>query len=1072
MPTSETTRVLTVEELAELCAELRGQGFKVAVQQAIWAQQILQHLENTGQSPRHPRELIAFLGPVFCCKPEEQRRFASLFDQWAEQRFPAAVEKVVNDDRSTDDEQTVRPWRIEWSKWFGPAIAGVVLIVIFWTQWENHRQRTIRGAVVTKDGTPAAAALRLGKTGFSNLADGSFTFQYRKQDLPLWLQASRAGYDTARVRLTNTSLAQIRIELQPTKQRGTIGATRSSGIDLGVVHWPNPKTDLVAGVTLTTPRKAGFMRGAVAAVPVTVLLSVALVRWIVLRRRKPVLIRRRAETPENISEVHIPGGAREFLAGFEFRTLARELRRRRLVDSAELDVPATLQATLRSGGLFAPVFGSRLEPDYLVLVDRAGFADHQARLAEEIVQTLARSDISVEQFEFDVTPEFCRRVDPRTSVAGPLVGLDELRMRFPDHRVLLFSDGGGFFDPFSGERAAWLSVFESWTDRAILTPESPHRWSRREWAIERMGFLVLPVSRQGFTLLADSFRERPTASLATNLAATRSSPEFLAQAERWLRRDPPEETVIAELSNALHRHLGANGYLWLAACAAYPEIHWGLTLRYGYNLISSRSEMESLLPRLTRLPWMRHAFMPDWVRAMLLGRLEAKDAERVRRLLLEILSQASEKVSDSVPLKIVAGEEPSLRQAAAKGLEADHVFVRFLAEEGTDPLRSEVPAPLLRLLSPSRTPVWGPWMRRSAALAVVGSLALYAFPPLLSAVTRGACRSLALSGDGETLVAGYNDGSVIFWERTPENDTYKAHVARGGHRAPVLATAFSPDGEMIVTGGEDAQIKIWSLSTQQPVGRGPGRQTASVTALAFLPGGNQFVVGTEDRTIKLYPLQSNESVEQVVGTAADAVRCLAVSGDSSFVASGGDDGVVQLWGTKGYQFAKPFPVGSPVRGLSIGPHDTTLAAGCVDGSVIVLDWRAGTRRWTAPSNHLSAVWSVAFSPDGERLASTSLDGMVLLWNASNGRPMNRYTRQKSDSVAFGWTVSFTADGKQLVLGGADGNIEVIELPMLESLPTFPTRTNAPSRINPPLNQSTPNIRRPERQGNPVGNSKS
>ena len=58
-----------------------------------------------------------------------------------------------------------------------------------------------------------------------------------------------------------------------------------------------------------------------------------------------------------------------------------------------LDTAATLHASLRRGGLFTPVFGSRAEPDYLVLIDRASFADAFKALSAEAKRYQARGEV-------------------------------------------------------------------------------------------------------------------------------------------------------------------------------------------------------------------------------------------------------------------------------------------------------------------------------------------------------------------------------------------------------------------------------------------------------------------------------------------------------------------------------------------------------------------------------------------------------------------------------------------------------------------------------------------------------
>jgi WD40 repeat protein len=63
--------------------------------------------------------------------------------------------------------------------------------------------------------------------------------------------------------------------------------------------------------------------------------------------------------------------------------------------------------------------------------------------------------------------------------------------------------------------------------------------------------------------------------------------------------------------------------------------------------------------------------------------------------------------------------------------------------------------------------------------------------------------------------------------------------------------------------------------------------------------------------------------------------------------------------------------------------------------------------------HTDWVWSVAISPDGNRLASASFDRTVLIWDLATGEILHRLTEHSG--VLF--AVAFSADGRFLISGG-------------------------------------------------------
>jgi len=73
------------------------------------------------------------------------------------------------------------------------------------------------------------------------------------------------------------------------------------------------------------------------------------------------------------------------------------------------------------------------------------------------------------------------------------------------------------------------------------------------------------------------------------------------------------------------------------------------------------------------------------------------------------------------------------------------------------------------------------------------------------------------------------------------------------------------------------------------------------------------------------------------------------------------------------------------------------------------------------AGHSLNVWSVAFSPDGKKLASSSFDRSIKIWDVATGN-LERTLTSHTQAVL---KVDFSPDGKMLVSCGDDFNDQIV-----------------------------------------------
>ncbi|KZP07137.1 hypothetical protein FIBSPDRAFT_914554 [Athelia psychrophila] len=134
------------------------------------------------------------------------------------------------------------------------------------------------------------------------------------------------------------------------------------------------------------------------------------------------------------------------------------------------------------------------------------------------------------------------------------------------------------------------------------------------------------------------------------------------------------------------------------------------------------------------------------------------------------------------------------------------------------------------------------------------------------------------------------------------------------------------------------------------------------------------------------------------------------------VASGSDD--IRIWYARtGELMAGPFEGHTGrVLSLAFSPDDERVASSSSDNTICVWDARTGILIAGPFLGHSKCVNSVAFSPDGERIASGSEDNTIRIWDARTGKLVVGPIETSNSDVN---SVAFSPDGERVASGSWD-----------------------------------------------------
>jgi WD40 repeat protein/tRNA A-37 threonylcarbamoyl transferase component Bud32 len=282
---------------------------------------------------------------------------------------------------------------------------------------------------------------------------------------------------------------------------------------------------------------------------------------------------------------------------------------------------------------------------------------------------------------------------------------------------------------------------------------------------------------------------------------------------------------------------------------------------------------------------------------------------------------------------------------------------------------------------------------------------------------REGVRSVAFSPDGWRIASsGFEDGRVKVWDAQTGQLALTITLPLESEGDTVSSVAFSPDGKRLASGiYGDPTVMVWDVQTGQRVLTLRGH-TNSVTSVAFSPDGKRLATGSGDRTVKVWDVQSGQLTLTLRGH-TDVVFGVAFSTDGKRLATGGSDRTVKVWDAHtGQSILTLQGHTNYITGVAFSPDGSRIASGSKDRTVKV--WDAQTGQVTLTCNG-GWVTGMAFSPDGQRIVS-STDNTLKLWDAQTGQETLTLWGH-TESVE---SVAFSPDGRRLATASVDGTVKI------------------------------------------------
>jgi WD40 repeat protein len=344
--------------------------------------------------------------------------------------------------------------------------------------------------------------------------------------------------------------------------------------------------------------------------------------------------------------------------------------------------------------------------------------------------------------------------------------------------------------------------------------------------------------------------------------------------------------------------------------------------------------------------------------------------------------------------------------------------------------------------------VGGPWVATCSDDGTARLWDIVEGRELIRVAHNHSVKSLALSPNGKYLLTGSEDGTARLWDtlggtqvgRIYHQDgihfvalqsVQRGHMVAvtGGdgwiqlsllegqtlrfvnhfyHEKHVHALAFHPTGEVLASASEDHTVRIWNTSTG--VTRSVMQHQAPVYAVAFSYDGSYLASAGGDGHICVYDYEQSTLIATLVHPTP--VSMVTFGSERHIIVSGSQDEIVRIWDLHN-SCEEPKALvkhASRVTAVACSNDGQWIASASEDGALCLGRWVLGDLQ-TQPlfDKDVGIVNALAFSPDGNYLATTDREGVTMIWETSSATLFSHFSQSYAAS-----DVSFSPDGRQVI----------------------------------------------------------
>jgi len=258
--------------------------------------------------------------------------------------------------------------------------------------------------------------------------------------------------------------------------------------------------------------------------------------------------------------------------------------------------------------------------------------------------------------------------------------------------------------------------------------------------------------------------------------------------------------------------------------------------------------------------------------------------------------------------------------------------------------------------------------------------------------------TLEWSSSGELLATGSYDGVARIWSK----EGTLLHTLKG-HNGPIFSLKWNPAGTFLLSGSYDKTTIVWDVA-QSKIHQQLHEHTAPALDVDW-KDNEVFASCSTDKTVHVCKVGADRPLKIYRGH-ADEVNGVKWDPSGKYLASCSDDKTAKVWEVDSdrmeplYSFDQHTEEIYTLKWSPSTSKHPLLATASFDGTVMLWNVQDGSR-FRIFDRHRDSVYSVAFSPSGDYLASGSLAGQMYIWDIEGGKAIESY-KGRGDIFEVSW----------------------------------------------------------------------